>query len=226
LAASEHGKHINANASSTFAAYEDWTVEIKAVFHRICDVVNEALGYETAGRAFDIPKEAALRALPNERSATTAERSREVVSAIDFREASLAKGCWAGCELQLGETGLKISPQGSRHAHFLIGGGRWQKLAGPDGWSADLYSYYRGVLNAEVQDKGSAKVLCLMYDENGTLIGKRPVAQVRSGSRPVPFSFKLRGRSSRFNLALYMSATGLPQSVMLKSFMLERIPLA
>ena len=120
-----------------------------------------------------------------------------------------------GIHLKKNNSELEIYPKANQNAHFLFGGGSWYKILKNHGWQAQIAYYYRGTLEAELPEstKGTASMMCLMYDKSGKLISHRALVRLRYQKKKLSFSFRPGSAVNRFNLALYMPKSDLPEKI-------------
>ncbi len=225
LAVREYDKMINANYNYEFPEYEKWSLELKTLYHSICDSINSALEYEFQhGMAHDYKT---FKSVQLKRRDFLRENPPKVISKIDFAGRKYNSYSSKGCRVKDIADGIEIFPKGGRTAHFLIGGGQWYKLPKKDkfGWEPKIAHYYRGVLDAEINVDDSAQLFCLMYDKNGKLFAKRSLGKIIQKAVPFRFSFKVKINATRFNIAIYMPLHNLPDKIKLNTFCLEMMPL-
>ena len=67
------------------------------------------------------------------------------------------------------------------------------------------------------------QLFCLMYDKKGMQIEKVSLGQFRQGDVELKFSYRPRTEANRFNLAIYISMSAMPESLVLKSLSVEEI---
>lgn len=220
LAEIEFNKKINVNYSYEFLDYAEWSAENKAAFHSICDFVNEVLGYETK---HGTPNKSLLleRKTTRDNKNPLGENLSEVVFEIDFRKTTYDSYSFKRCEVKKNNDGLEIIPMVGRGAYFLIGGGKWYYVGTEEGWASKIGHYYQGIADLEIHQNLSVILICLMYNENGNLIAKRTVGQIKQVSTPYKFSFKVRGDAKRFNIAVYIPASDLRGKIKIKSIRFE-----
>lgn len=224
LAEPEFRKKINVNYSYEFPDYAGWMEENKASFHSICDLINEALGYESRHGAH-------TRSLPLEHKGMGGGEKKnirglpEVVCEIDFRKIRNNSYSSKGYKVKNNGGGSEIFPKAGKRSYFLIGGGKWYYVRGEEGWASEIGHYYQGVLDLEIYQNLSIILICLMYNKKGYLIAKRPVGQMKQEATPCKFSFKVRGDAKRFNIALYIPPSDLSGKVVMKTIRIEKMPL-
>ncbi|HBL12198.1 MAG TPA: hypothetical protein DD379_12460 [Cyanobacteria bacterium UBA11162] len=239
LAKSEFNKRINANYNYEFPEYEQWSVEQKALFYRICEPISIALGYGVVNKTprgllsyikgwhikLAILKQR-FSEIAKKQVKNSGEISPEVIAEVNFSESPYQTYSVMGCQANRTETEVEILPDGGKNAHFLIGGGQWYLLKDGAGWESQILHYYRGSLESEVEEPGIVQLFALMYDEDGKLMAKRSLGQMQPGVLPFKFAFRPKSNTRRFNLAIYLSASNLPDRVKLKRFCLEKLPLS
>jgi hypothetical protein len=215
---------VNANLNNDFPRYEAWPEELKAVFQRICNSVNSILGYASEsgfpeGSSSDEDKASYHFEILGKPTSNT---RLETLMDIDLRHRGFSSHfSHAGCSVQETKEGLELIPKKGRHAYLLIGGGTWDTVTKKAGWEPKIGHYYQGRINVRVDDGGLARLFCLMYDQNGTLMSKRLLKKITGGEDKVEFSFRVRSNASRFNLALHMHKDYLPAKLMIAEFSLQ-----
>ena len=225
LAEPEFNKKINVNYSYEFPDYAEWSAENKAAFHSICDPVNEALGYETKhGETPDQSLHLETKIISDNRK-TRSESLPEVVFETDYRKIQHDLYSSKSCKVKKSEDGLEILAQASKLSYLLIGGGKWHFVREEEGWVSKIGYYYQGIVDLDIHQNLSVILICLMYNEEGNLIAKRTVGQIKQASTPFKFSFKVRGDAKRFNIALYMPASDLQGKIKIKTIRIERLSL-
>lgn len=226
LAKGFQGRRINEGRRSEFPAYTGWSRARKAKYHAICDEANRLLGYPVrslvmtlagmAARAAGGLLRGAGRARPEQGEAAPAQ---PLDVDIDAGQAS------PGMQVERDGEGLRLVPQQGRNGYFLLGGGAWHKAAPGAGWEARLAHYYRGDLRCCISGGGSARLFCLLYAQDGSSAGKRPLVRLRHDKTDYHFSFRPGSATATFNLALYMPGGDLPDELRVESLALSMLPL-
>ncbi|MFP4120211.1 MAG: sulfotransferase [Coleofasciculus sp.] len=235
LAAAEFEKKINVNYSDEFPEYENWSSQQKVLFAAICEPIGVALGYNSVSKAqhriFSYLEGLLLKfILLKWRVYSFAKKlfkskSGKSVCRITFGKDGYQGYSVLGCRVQVTENGIEIVPEGGRNAHLLIGGGQWYKLESKEGWKSQVARYYRGDLDVDVGRQGGVQLFCLMYDAAGKLMAKRSLGQIRQDEGTFKFAFRPKSNAERFNLAIYMSVSQLPDKVKVKRFELDQLSL-
>ncbi len=225
LAKSEYDKKINKNYNYEFPDYEKWTGGQKALFHSMCDMVMKDLGYESQSSMIHKYKVSFMKFLQLKFKTLFQKKKPEVIFHTFFNISERDPFTLKGCTMKVVNEGMKVVPEGEKHAHVLFGGGKWHELKSGDGWERYIAFYYRGYLDADISTSGSAQLVCLMYNNDGKLMAKRSLGQIKEQTLPLSFSFKVRSNAERFNLALYMSSFDLPGHLVLKRMLIEKVPL-
>lgn len=222
LAKPYFSKTINAGEKGIFPAYRRWSRKQKARYHAICDPLKKELGYHISGRLLIwLSQMALLFQKPPKSQRSTAQPNPPEPLPVDIAASSASPGC----TVRHASGVLEIVPHGGRHAHVLLGGGAWHRTTNNAGWPSELAHYYRGELCATIGAGDTARVICLLYDAEGNQLEQRGLVRLRSDKSEYVFSFRPGSEAVRFNLAVYMSATALPASVVVRSFTLHKLPL-
>lgn len=230
LGEAHFAKIINANSARSFPAYGEWGSERKALYHSTLGHVLSRLGYGSRGvlgRLSDHLNSASRRlklwALNIYRYFSRPEKPVEL-ACMDFRGNRISGCSWDGCDANFVPEGLEIVPWGGRHAYLFLGGSSWHELESGDGWEVKIGIYYRGSVRLSLESGDSAQLFALMYDKNGALAAKRRLGRITMGFNPLFFSFKPRGDTARFNIAVYLSSRALPERLTVEEFNLEMAP--
>lgn len=239
------GQKVNVNRRYDFPEYQSWSVSQKAQFHAICDPVAIELGYRPLAKiAKDLYtklvnmriwihqlKQRWFNPDPISTPSPDSENSAPGISQIyqvDFthppsQDEAPQPFTWVGCQPETSPSGLKLVPSGDRNAYFLIWGGSWYDLGEEEGLAHRIAHYYNGTLYGQLT-KGMVQVFGLMYNHHGKLLEKRSLGQLQSDKSKLEFSFRPRSDVNRFNIALYMSVSSLPDYINLQKIEMKEIP--
>ena len=227
LASAEHARLVNATESWTVPPPERWPAEWRAVFERICGTGEGGVArrwWRRLRAAVARLRRGADAADPlwNRLLEVPAERPTETLAEVDYRAAEHDEPAVRNARWEGGDEGLRVDPSGSGHAHVLLGGGSWHELD-RGGWKNRIGCFYR--CDVELGE-GHATLYCLMFDAAGALARKRALGRVDAEDGPRRFAFRVRSDLPGFNLALYMPEQSLPESLLVRRFRLELVPMA
>jgi hypothetical protein len=231
LAAPLFKKKINANTRNDFPPYREWTRSQRVFYHDTCDDVNKTLGYPTRHVFANVLRAIKNLILTSCQKSFRSDNSHKGANILNQQPIPLYVDLFAsspsmGTCIEMDNNLLHISPQEGRNAYLLFGGGNWHTINGENGWKAKRAHYYRGNITVKILDtKGTARMICLMYDGKGCLIGQRPLVRIRREKDLHTFAFRPGSATARFNIALYMPASELPEEITVKSLSLEMLPL-
>ena len=218
---------INAGVRKDYPEYPNWPKKHKKLFHEICDSVNKELRYPLQHLLLSILQWAASKVRSEDvgiGSIGENARSPRATIAVPL-SVNLLNGTAFSCLCEESANGgVSLVPQVGRNAHYLLGGGRWHEAEASAGWKAELGHYYSGELQAVIPAEGSARMICLKYDADGKNIGQRSLVRIRQDKTLYRFSFRPGSDAARFNLAVYMSASALPEQIQLQSISLAKLP--
>jgi hypothetical protein len=237
-------KKINISKCYDFPDFTFWTQEQKQYYHDICGDINRLLGYLTSQENYDIPNlsskskpilkdqiDSILNFFPHlfkrfhrdNFSNLKTDLKTPITLPLEIFLGTPSNG--VNIETDNGE--LTIIPKAKQNVHFLFGGGSWYKIEKNKGWDAQLGHYYRGTIEANLpeQGHGTARLVCIMYDKSGRILSHRTLVRLRPKKKTLSFSFRPGSQVKRFNLALYMPKTDLPQKVVVQSLFMEKLPL-
>ena len=235
LAESVFEQKVNVNYNYDFPEYEQWSIQQQSLFHSICTPINIALGYKSPQQnwrslfsyltSWYLKLVSLLRLISRQVKKLLPLNSKQILSQIDFSKDLDNAYSIVGCQVKITDNAIEIFPENGRNSYFLIGGGQWNKLQDQDGWESRLAHYYQGSLDIDIGTKGLVRFFCLMYDQEGKLIAKRSLGQIKQDSVTFRFAFRPKSNTKRFNLAIYMTGPNLPEKIQLKQFHLEMISL-
>ncbi len=220
LSEDSFSKIINANRTDTFPAYDKWSLSQKEEFGAILSPVNAALHYDqypfvSSDSSFEAGQEAA-------KSVRRFFCQPDVIDLdVDLKPSRLKS---KACKLRFVPSGFEMIPNGNAHAHTLLGGGTWYKMKPKSGWQTQRGYYFRGSLSVEAPaGQGQGSLICLMYNQQGSLIYKRVVGRIGDHKKRLDFSFSLSPETRRFNLAIYIPAGTLESGVTIKDAHLQSV---
>lgn len=204
------GRPLNASRRYNFPPPDEWSDDDRATFDAICGPTAEILGY----------RQVAPSPARGDRPAPAAPAASCRRTLLRFQGTGAAGFSLAGiwrrrpgglrcatrdCRLVPGapEAPIRVRLPAGRHGHVLFNGGHWDRLRPGAGWKITPGTWYRGEVAADLPAGRSATVFCLMYDAEGRLMDKRPVASLSPEKGRRLLSFRPRAAAARFNLALY-----------------------
>ena len=237
-------KKINVSKCNDFPEYTYWSKEQKQYYHNVCGQINELLGYYKTRENFDNPQlisksRPILKDQGNPRlnflsrflkrfhkddySNLKTDLKTPILLPLEIFLGTPSNGI----NIETNDGELVIIPKAKQNLHFLFGGGSWYKIKKNNGWEAQLGHYYRGTIEANLPEPGhgTARLVCIMYDKSGRILSQRPLVRLRPKKTILSFSFRPGSQVKRFNLALYMPKTALPQRVVVQSLIMEKMPL-
>lgn len=104
-----------------------------------------------------------------------------------------------GCTREDGRH-IRLTPDGTGHAHAVFGGSRWKSAGQQTGFAADIASEYSMVL--EGQFRGAVWLFLLSYNEGGDLLRARRLRALQDGTNVT--HFRVRPDAARFDIAVYI----------------------
>ena len=216
---------INSNIVNKFPEYSNWNEEQVVLYQGIMWPTIMELGYENSygGASYERDIGVLLKKYIVKRRRYQKEKQINKLANIAFREHTSKDFFYKGCRIKVNVNGLVIVPSRKRHAYCIMGGGTWKRLKRNQGWLARIGSYIRGHLKAICTGDGFFQLFCLMYDKKGMQIEKVSLGQFRQGDVELKFSYRPRTEANRFNLAIYISMSAMPESLVLKSLSVEEI---
>ena len=230
------GDVLNAGTATDFPEYHRWTATRKILFHYFCGGAIESLGYRDSYREDRVCRlphwlmkgVVFVQTAKTRREDRVRRRMKEVIATVDFGSLAEDRLFLKGCRVAGGADGVRILPQGSAagHRHVLLGGRQWHRLGRGNGWPLEEGCYYRGRLDVGIATGDAAYLMCLLYREDGSLLDRKRLGQIRADNPCFRFSFVPRDLAERFNLALYLPATAAPKYIDLKSLQIEKLPLS
>ncbi|SFH81115.1 hypothetical protein SAMN05192551_103129 [Tindallia magadiensis] len=223
-----YDKKINENTKNSFPEYKQWTTMQKAIFNAICNPIRYELGYKRYTLVNQIKTYYANKMYAKHKQQQTQKNSRKIekkenLFCIDYTKPFKGSFTLHECEAEPTPEGVVLQPTGEGHAYFLPGGGNWSKITKEEGWPMEVAHHYRGVLHATLQPSDKFSLFVLMYGEDHKLLEKIPLGQMNNHILPHTFAFKSKVKAVRFNVAIYMPVTALPEKITIQRIEMQKV---
>lgn len=209
LAESSFSKKVNENRIDFFPDYEDWPVEKKHMFRKICSSIAGQMAYVFDSVSSLYWLEGLMIKLKMKyKKILKKVKYNEVsdlcnyVTTTDYVNSVYCSNCFL-TEINEG-TEIKVNEKYDGHIYILVGGESWDKLHDKNGWNFDFTSYYTLTLAYKLNSGVEVSIFSLMYDSNYELLVKRRLCDLDSADNVVSCSFAAIGRSKYFNIAIYI----------------------
>ena len=217
---------VNSNRFNDFPSSSDWPDNIRQLFSEICDPLRNQIGYDERDAGCTLETSEMVKVKYNFDALLDRVRPEKptLIGSIDFCEHTASESIGlVGFETKHIVDGLELLPKEGLHGYVALGGGQWGAASENSGWLVETACIYEGRVDYKLSGEGQARLFCLMYDQAGQLIQKKMLKHLTSDAMDIQFYFRVRANAYSFNLALHVHEDSLPESLVLRRFVLSRV---
>ena len=198
---------INANRDTAFPKYRSWSWREKLQFYILCSIPGGAWG-----RFFS-------RLLRSSKNSFAEEKTELLANWRGGIEGDTFNGTVKGADWSIENHRMQLMPEGDRHVHCLLGGGRWTNLPDGSGWVVPKAGFCQGEVSISIEVESPVQIFALFYDSDRKLIRKRLIARSQKlGMNVLPYSFGFRNGDAAFDIAIYANQNSLPGPILIDSY--------